>query len=100
MTVQYKAVFEKRSDMVYISHLDLMNLFRRAFRRANLPFVLTEGFTPRIKISIPQALKLGTESKNEHMSFVLSEEKDREDVAKAINKELPEGIRILDISTA
>ena len=98
MTVQYDAVFEKRSDMVYISHLDLMNLFRRAFRRANLPFVLTEGFTPRIKISIPQALKLGTESENEHMSFVLSEEKDAEDVAKAINKELPEGIRILDIS--
>ena len=100
MTVQYSAVFEKRSDMVYISHLDLMNLFRRAFRRANLPFILTEGFTPRIKISIPQALKLGTESKNEHMSFVLSEERDAKSVAEAINKELPEGIKILDISIA
>ena len=97
MAVRYNAVFKKTSDMVYISHLDLMNLFRRAFRRAGLPFVLTEGFTPRIKISIPQALKLGVESNNEHMSFLLSKEKDVRDIAGVLNKELPEGIRILDV---
>ena len=97
MTVQYSAVFEKRSDMVYISHLDLMNLFRRAFRRADLPFILTEGFTPRIKISIPQALKLGAESENEKMSFLLSEERGLGDIKEAVNKQLPEGVRILEI---
>ena len=98
MSIRYNAVFEKKSDMVYISHLDLMDLFRRAFRRAHLPFVLTEGFTPRIKMSIPQALKLGARSSNEHMSFLLSEKRDVEDVKETINRELPEGIKILDVS--
>ncbi|HPN72615.1 MAG TPA: DUF2344 domain-containing protein, partial [Candidatus Omnitrophota bacterium] len=45
MLTRYNAVFCKKGDMVYISHLDLMTLFRRAIRRAGLPFFLTGGFS-------------------------------------------------------
>jgi len=83
--------------MVYISHLDLMTLFRRSIRRASLSFVLTAGFTPRVKISIPKALKLGRESDNEEMGLWLTEEKPARDVMKSINHELPEGVRITEI---
>ena len=83
--------------MVYISHLDLMTLFRRAIRRANLPFVLTKGFTPRVKISMPKALKVGKRSASEEMSFWLAEDKGPEELAEGINEQLPEGIRILEI---
>lgn len=94
---RYDAIFSKKGDMVFISHLDLMTLFKRAMRRAGLPFVLTEGFTQRVKISFPKALKLGVESEREEMSLFLTEEKTPASVMEAMNKELPEGVRILEI---
>ncbi|RKY42970.1 MAG: hypothetical protein DRP85_01190 [Candidatus Makaraimicrobium thalassicum] len=97
MSICYDATFHKKGEMVYISHLDLMTLFRRAIRRAALPFVLTGGFTPRVKISIPRALKLGRESNREEMSFWLTEEMPAERIAELMNRELPEGIRVVEI---
>ena len=32
-----RALFQKTGNAVYISHLDLMRLFQRAFKRAGLP---------------------------------------------------------------
>ena len=95
--VRYDAVFRKGDDMIYISHLDLMSLFRRAIRRTGLPFVLTKGFTPRVKISIPKALKLGRQGDREEMSFWLSREVPAEGLAERINGELPEGVEILEV---
>ncbi|MCK5450850.1 MAG: DUF2344 domain-containing protein [Candidatus Omnitrophica bacterium] len=34
-----------------------------------MPFVLTKGFTPRVKISITKALKSGKEGLKEEMDF-------------------------------
>ena len=83
--------------MVYISHLDLMTLFRRAIRRAELPFVLTKGFTPRVKISMPMALKLGKASDNEEMALWLQEERSPQTILSAVNNELPEDVKLLNI---
>ncbi|MCK4851945.1 MAG: TIGR03936 family radical SAM-associated protein [Candidatus Omnitrophica bacterium] len=93
--VKYSVRFSKKGDMAYISHLDLMRLFRRAIRRADLPFVLTGGFTPRVKISMPKALKLGKESDQEEMQFWLAEEKDRSGLSENLNRELPPGVRVI-----
>jgi len=97
IAVKYDVRFHKKGDMVYISHLDLMTLFRRAIRRADLPFVLTGGFTPRIKISMPKALGLGKESETEDMQFRLREEKEPSELMVLLNRELPEGIGITEI---
>ena len=42
-----RALFQKTGNAVYISHLDLMRLFQRAFKRAGLPLTHTQGFNPR-----------------------------------------------------
>lgn len=97
MPIKYTATFYKKGEMVYISHLDLMTLFRRAIRRASLPFFLTGGFTPRVKISMPKALKLGTESESEEVSIWLMEEIEPEKIMNDINGELPEGIKISEV---
>jgi len=97
--IRYDAVFEKKGDMVYISHLDLMTLIRRAIRRTGLAFVLTEGFSPHVKISMPKALKLGCQSDREEMSFWLTERPHLE-IKEALNRELPEGVRILEVREA
>jgi len=94
---RYDAVYYKKGDMVYISHLDLMTLFRRAIRRSSLPFVLTKGFTPRVKISAPMALKLGRESESEEMSLWLEDDISEKEITEKINAELPEGIGLVKV---
>lgn len=98
MTVfRYSAEFYKKGDMVYISHLDLMSLMRRAIRRARLPFILTGGFTPRVKISLPTALGLGKESGAESAVLWFKEEIPEKEVMERLNPEFPEGIRLIAV---
>ena len=59
--------FNKEGDMIYISHLDLQQLLQRAFRRAEIDLVHSQGFNPHPKISYGNALALGTESQGEYL---------------------------------
>lgn len=86
--------------MKYISHLDLMRVFIRVFRRANLPLKMTQGFSPHPKFSIKRALKLGQESENEEATLVLKEFVDPQDFKKSLEEQLPEGIEIKSVSIA
>lgn len=84
--------------MKYISHLDLMRLFMRAMRRAELPLKLSEGFSPHPKLSLKRALKLGLESENEEASVLLTLPVLPEEFKNRLQQKLPEGIRIKDVS--
>lgn len=83
--------------MRYISHLDLMRLFARAMRRADLPLKLSEGFSPHPKLSFKRALKLGLESENEEASIILKFPVTPEDFKNRLQKQLPEGIKVQDV---
>lgn len=88
--------FSKTGQMRYISHLDLMRLFTRSFRRAGLPLKMTQGFNPHPKFSIKRALKLGVESDNEEAQVFLKEQINPEDFKQRLQIQLPEGIKIKD----
>ena len=83
--------------MRYISHLDLMRLFTRAMRRAELPLKMSEGFSPHPKLSLKRALKLGVESEHEEASIVLRFPVAPEDFKHRLQKQLPEGIQVKDV---
>jgi radical SAM-linked protein len=89
--------FSKTGLMRYISHLDLMRLFSRAMRRAQLPLKMTEGFSPHPKLSLKRALKLGIESQQEEASIVLKFPVTPEEFRDRLQKQLPEGVRIKDV---
>lgn len=89
-------VFSKIGMMKYISHLDLMRLFMRAMRRADLPLKLSEGFSPHPKLSLKRALKLGLESEHEEAVIVLRLPVSPEEFKIKLQLQLPEGIRIKD----
>ncbi len=80
--------------MKYISHLDLMRLFMRAMRRADLPLKISEGFNPHPKLSIARALKLGLESEHEEATVVLKEFVNPKDFKTRLQVQLPQGITI------
>ena len=89
--------FSKKGLMRYISHLDLMRLFTRAMRRAELPLKMSEGFSPHPKLSLKRALKLGVESEHEEASIVLRFPVELDDFKNRLQKKLPEGISLKDV---
>ena len=66
-----RLLFSKTADAVWMSHLDLMRLFQRAFKRAGLPLTHTQGFNPRPSVSIALPLSVGVESNCEILDFEL-----------------------------
>lgn len=93
-----RALFEKTGNAAYISHLDLMRLFQRAFKRAGLPLTHTQGYNPRPSVSIAMPLSLGVESSCELLDFDLEGEKiPNEDILSRLNASLVEGVRVLQV---
>ena len=93
-----RLLFEKTGDSVWISHLDLMRLFQRAFKRAGLPLVHSKGFNPRPSVSIALPLSVGIESRCELLDFELEGEKVAcEEILRRLNEGLVSGIRVLDV---
>lgn len=96
-----RALFEKTGNAAYISHLDLMRLFQRGFKRAGLPLTHTKGFNPRPSVSIALPLSLGVESHCELLDFDLEGEPvSCSEIKERLNRTLTEGIRILDVYEA
>ncbi len=96
MQMNLRVKFTKENYLKYISHLDLMRLFQRTFRRGNIPIKYSEGFNPQPKLSIANPLALGISSVEEYMDIELYEKMSTENFINRMNEELPEDIRILD----
>lgn len=95
-----RLLFEKCGRSVWISHLDLMRLFQRAFKRAELPLTHTHGFNPRPSVSIALPLSVGTQSKCELLDFELEGEPvDPDVIREKLNKALIPGVRVMDVYT-
>lgn len=90
----YRIIFAKKGNMKYISHLDLVRLFQRATRRADIQVALSKGFSPRPKIRFKRALKLGVESEAEEAIFQLTSSLSLDDFKNRLQRQLPEGISI------
>ena len=93
-----RALFEKTGNAAYISHLDLMRLFQRAFKRAGLPLTHTQGYNPRPSVSIALPMSLGAESLCELLDFDLEETyQDLENMRQRLNEALVEGVQVRQI---
>ncbi|MDY0234678.1 MAG: TIGR03936 family radical SAM-associated protein [Gudongella sp.] len=87
--------FIKTGYLKYLSQLDLVRLFTRAFSRTNIPIKFTEGFNPHPKFSIGNPLPLGTESIAEYMDVELTEVMDPKEFLQRLNLILPKDIQII-----
>ena len=93
-----RLLFEKKGNAVWISHLDLMRLFQRAFKRAGLPLTHSRGFNPRPSVSIALPLSVGVESGCELLDFDLDGyEVSCEEMKARLNKALVAGVRVLEV---
>lgn len=90
----HRLLFSKTGRARYISHLDLMRTFQRAFFRAGIPIKHTEGFNPHAFVSIALPLSVGFSSECEILEFGLLEGVGEQEVPARMNAALPEGITI------
>ncbi|MEG4110826.1 MULTISPECIES: TIGR03960 family B12-binding radical SAM protein [unclassified Microcoleus] len=91
--------FGKVGDMALVGHLDLIRLFDRVVRRADLPISFTGGFHPSPRISLANALPLGVTSTGEIADFELTESIDIESFREKLVAKLPENIPIYKVES-
>ncbi len=93
-----RLLFEKTGNAIYISHLDLMRVFQRAFKRAGLALKHTQGFNPRPSVSIALPLSLGVASVCELLDFELEGEAvANEEIHAKLNDALVQGVKVLSV---
>ena len=93
-----RLLFEKTGNAVWISHLDLMRLFQRAFKRCGFNLKHTQGFSQRPVVSIALPLSVGVESRCELLDFELTGESvSCDQIRDALNRSLVDGVRVLSV---
>mgnify|MGYP000601508050 CR=1 FL=1 len=94
---KFHLIFTKKGDLRFLSHLELAHLFYRAARRAQLPLCYSEGFHPMPRIIFERALPVGVESLSEKVDMELAGKMFPEEIKERLNRNLPEGIEIMDV---
>lgn len=92
---KYIITFSKTGTICYTSHLDMMKLFKRVFKRARIALSYSEGFNPHPKMGFAQPLSLGYWGMKELLEFETQQEYDCAFVEEALRKLMPEGLEIL-----
>ncbi len=94
---RYRLTFSKVGIARLLSHLDMIRLFARAFRRAGLNMVYSEGYHPIPKISFSTALPVGMESLQEVCEIELVGALPISALRDRIDRQLPQGIELIDM---
>lgn len=92
--------FKKDDECRFISHLDLNRCMLRALHKSGIPIWHTEGFNTHPYATFPLPLSLGFRGEKECMDVRLIEEYSFDDIKTNLNKCLPLGIRIFDVTEA
>ena len=92
-----RLTFACDDSVKYISHLDLMRVWERVLRRAHVPVVYSQGFSPRPRMAMASPLAVGISSEAELLDIVLHTRVRFDEVSAAIDAELPRGLRMVAV---
>ncbi len=97
----YRLDYARQDEARLLSHLELIQVIFRAFRRAHLPLHYSQGFNPTPKVSFGPALPLGTASLAEYLYVELTEPLGNLAMWQArLNQELPAGLTVEGVALA
>ncbi|MDP6647560.1 MAG: TIGR03936 family radical SAM-associated protein [Dehalococcoidales bacterium] len=89
--------FGRGPEVKFISHLDIMRFWERAFRRAQIPLAYSEGFSPHPQISLATPLPVGVTSEAELMDVLVSRWVSPQWFTAVVNQQLTPGFDILGV---
>lgn len=67
-----RVCYRKIGRLRWLSHLEVVHALERIVRRAELPFAVTQGFSPHLKAAFGPALPVGTAGENEYFDVWLT----------------------------
>ncbi len=88
--------FRRGAEVKYISHLDIIRVWVRAFRRACIEIAYSEGFNPHPRISLAAPLATGVTGDAELMDVYISDTVSPHNFTEAVNRQMPAGLEILN----
>lgn len=91
--MRLRAEYRVGPNLKFLGNLDMMHLLERALRRAEIPYQLTEGFNPHIKLSMGTVLPVGLWGENEYFDLEL-DDMDLQDFKNQVNNTLPPDMQI------
>jgi len=92
-----RLTFSRGEEIKYISHLDLMRLWQRVLRRADIPLVYSQGFSPHPRLSLAAPLAVGVTSGGELIDIFLERRVSPHFFIKVVSEQLPRGINISEV---
>ena len=98
MTIRTRFIYSKRGGACFVPHIALAQLFSRSAVRAGFKLTMTQGFSPRAKISFGPELPAGVVALNEPVDMYFDDDNSHENLSSEIleimNSSLPEGFNI------
>lgn len=91
---RYLLKFHKLGMIRYTSHLDMIRLFQRVFKRNGIALEYSKGFNPHPKLSFAHPLSLGHTSVGEYLEFETLDSLSPTDIFETIRSNFPDGIWI------
>lgn len=90
--MRVRLIYQKRYGACFVPHIALAAVFSRSALRAGLKLMMTQGFSPRARLSFGPELPAGVVALNEPVDMYLGGE--AEDLVDRLNASLPEGFRV------
>lgn len=94
--MRYLLKFEKKGYIIYTSHLDIMRLFMRSFKRVGIKLAFSQGYHPHPKMSFAQPLSLGYSSTCEYLEFETVAPFETDDILSKLCNIMPVGLVITE----
>ena len=91
---KYVIRFSKEGYICYTSHLDIMRLFQRAFKKAGIKLRYSQGYNPHPRMGFAQPLSLGYSSDCELIEFETEEELKPEEIKERMDATMGESLEI------
>lgn len=92
---RYVIKFRKCGYVKYTSHLDLLRIFKRSFKKTGLSLCYSQGFNPHPKMGFAQPLSLGYSSECELIEFETIDPHEPGEILKRLGAAMPEGLQLL-----
>ena len=92
-TLRYQAFYEKSGPARFASHNDLVNILQRSLKRAGIDVLYSEGFHPKMQMSLVPALPLGMVGRRESFEYRSTYAVEEPDFLASVNRSVPPGVR-------
>ena len=84
--------YSKADRLRWLSHLEIIHTLERAVRRARLPYAITQGFSPHMKVAFGPALPVGTAGLEEYLDVWLTRYTTAEEALASLAAAMPTGL--------